>query len=829
MPRSPVNPKVAMFRPRPKYTSASDILLECGAFLLLLLDSCPLFWRRADLFSGFAFSLMLRLWIALFTLISYSFSYTPHIAEVVGPPASLIEFNPLRQHQQPGGGDVRSSPTKRYRLNAGCEAGQSGLRQDSKENATDDPSDEALSPTSLRRSTRVSALKAQKKLKVKDGAMVDSAQSECEPNGNSTSHFDGIMDDAATTAPVNTEAVLASKKKLKRKLSEADDLDQYDCKFGIRLDSNTGDVVLMTDESEISSLNEEELQNLKKKYDQAKTEEISDEIRMQREEQIKQLEAELRLEEAKLSMLRKLRQNQQQAHLKTIQENAKRVPPSVQNATVNAYKPPIAGSNVAKNNLNGMANKQQKAPAKPANAAGTTDAMNAIASSLANSNLNAQQKAILQQLFAKAHQNPAQFRQLIESMTPQNLTAFIRQQNSTQQQQQAAPTPPAPQGPTPAEIAAKAKEIAQNNAHRISAARTQMRLALERQLTQFIQPKAPVPDLSFIPNGTQPDFCSLLGLDLCVQRVLKDRAVFKKVEFPPYQCEECGTDFTPSWKAICGEKGDYHLYCEQCVRKAQKRKVHHDQTTLLKRAFQKIQEQEKEFEKQVAAGKFSDPIPTIPPPTPATSHHNVAASTASPAASAMNLTTTPSKSTSSANRSQSSNMNTSGTMHNTPRTQAATHKPAKRSQNTGSNSNAAASANAALNALSNSQGLQQLAAMNAFRQLSGQMGMNNPMLAAAMLSQTQNPMLMQQLMQQMMSQRLPQTTQANNNPAMAALLQVRNVCANAMNLLAAMGQLGQLNASALMSNPQLMRQLQQVQFAQQMRDQLTKTTSASKK
>ncbi|KAI1722339.1 coiled-coil and interaction region of p66A and p66B with MBD2 domain-containing protein [Ditylenchus destructor] len=805
-----------MFRPIPQNSSASDIL-EWGAFLLLLLDSCPLFWRRADLFSGFAFSLMLRLWIverrrcrALHTHFVFILIHTAaeHIAEV-----------------------------------------------ESKENATDDPSDEALSPTSLRRSTRVSALKAQKKLKVKDGAMVDSAQSECEPNGNSTSHCDGIMDDAATTAPANTDAVLARKKKLKRKLSEADDLDQYDCKFGIRLDSNTGDVVLMTDESEISSLNEEELENLKKKYDQSKTEEISDEVRMQREEQIKQLEAELRLEEAKLSMLRKLRQNQQQAHLKTIQENAKRVPPSVQNATVNAYKPPIAGSNVTKNNLNGMANKQQKAPAKPANSAGTTDAMNAIASSLANSNLNAQQKLILQQLFAKAHQNPAQFRQLIESMTPQNLTAFIRQQNSTQQQ--AAPTPPAPQGPTPAEIAAKAKEIAQNNAHRISAARTQMRLALERQLTQFIQPKAPVPDLSFIPNGTQPDFCSLLGLDLCVQRVLKDRAVFKKVEFPPYQCEECGTDFTPSWKAICGEKGDYHLYCEQCVRKAQKRKVHHDQTTLLKRAFQKIQEQEKEFEKQVAAGKFSDPIPTIPPPTQATSHQNVAASTASPAASAINLTTTPSKSvsthhnntpssqhhtsanttphqqyqqTSSANRSQSSNLNTSGSLHNTPRTQTATHKPAKRSQNSGSNSNAAATANAALSALSNSQGLQQLAAMNAFRQLSGQMGMNNPMLAAAMLSQNQNPMLMQQLMQQMMSQRLPQTTQANNNPAMAALLQVRYFgCANAMNLLAAMGQLGQLNASALMNNPQLMRQLQQVQFAQQMRDQLTKTTSASKK
>lgn len=740
-----------------------------------------------------------------------------------------------------------------------------GLRieiQDSKENATEDPSDEALSPTSLRRSTRVSALKAQKKLKVKDGVMVDSAQSECEPNGNSTSHCGGVSE-AATTAPANTDAVLASKRKLKRKLSEASDLDQYDCKFGIRLDSNSGDVVLMTDESEISSLNEEEVLFLKKKYDQSKNQEISDNVRMQREEQIKQLEAELRLEEAHLSMIRKLRQNQQQAQPKQMPENAKRIPSGVQNATTNAYKPPVAGLNTAKNNLNGMANKQPKAPAKPA-IAPSMESMTALITSLENSSLTPQHKQILQHLLMQA-KSPQHFRQLMENITPERLAAL---QNASKQTQQPTPKPPAPQGPTPAEIAAKAKEIAQNNAHRISAARTQMRLALERQLTQFIQPKAPVPDLSFIPNLAQPDFCCLLGLDLCVQRVLKDKAVFKKVEFPPYQCEECGTDFTPAWKAICGENGDYHLYCEQCVRKAQKRKVHHDQTTLLKRAFQKIQEQEKEFEKQVAAGKFSDPIPTIPTATQAASHHSATASTASPAAGAMNLSSTPSKpisshhsttpsgqhhtnatttphqpfQQSSANRSQAPNLNTSGSMHNTPRSQPASQKPAKRSQNTTNSSN---TANAALAALSNNSGIQQLAALNAFSQM-GQMGMNNPMLTAMlpMLTRAQNPMLMQ-LMQQMMTQRQPQTTQANNaSSAMTALLQMMQQSTqqqqqqqqssntnnsnsqSAMNLLNNMGQLGQLGA--LMNNPQLLRQLQQMQFAQQM-NQMAKSSSASKK
>lgn len=65
------------------------------------------------------------------------------------------------------------------------------------------------------------------------------------------------------------------------------------------------------------------------------------------------------------------------------------------------------------------------------------------------------------------------------------------------------------------------------------------------------------------------------------------------MDFEPYVCEECSTDFTPSWKAISGVKGDYHLYCEQCVRQTQKRQIRHDHTLILKKVFQKNNEQEK--------------------------------------------------------------------------------------------------------------------------------------------------------------------------------------------------------------------------------------------
>lgn len=78
-----------------------------------------------------------------------------------------------------------------------------------------------------------------------------------------------------------------------------------------------------------------------------------------------------------------------------------------------------------------------------------------------------------------------------------------------------------------AEVARQARENAQNTQQKIAAARTQLRRHLEQQLLQLPPPKPPASDLSFIPNATQPDFLYLLGLDLVVQRNLKDKTVFK--------------------------------------------------------------------------------------------------------------------------------------------------------------------------------------------------------------------------------------------------------------------------------------------------------------
>ncbi|PIO56854.1 hypothetical protein TELCIR_21745, partial [Teladorsagia circumcincta] len=146
---------------------------------------------------------------------------------------------------------------------------------------------------------------------------------------------------------------------------------------------------------------------------------------------------------------------------------------------------------------------------------------------------------------------------------------------------------------------------AQTPQQRAATARQAFRMQADKQLMQQITaPKAPPIDLFFIPNGSQPDFCYLVGLDLVVQRVLKDKNVYRSVTEGPYECEECGTDFTPSWKAIGTSSTDMHLYCEHCVRTAQKRKIRTDHSNVLKKAYNKINSQEKEFEKQIADGKL---------------------------------------------------------------------------------------------------------------------------------------------------------------------------------------------------------------------------------
>ncbi|CAK5104418.1 unnamed protein product [Meloidogyne enterolobii] len=421
------------------------------------------------------------------------------------------------------------------------------------------------------------------------------------------------------------QRVSSLKRKLKRKLSCGQSLDQYDCKFGIRLDAQ-GDVVLMSDESEISSLDEADVGRLREHYENVQKHEVSEEVQLQRDQQIRELEAVLRIEEAKLLMMKKLRHSQLHHDEKMLDgggnaASVRRLAP-LQNSSGQAYKPKVAvapnqhkkDTNSSNNQkptakLNGATAPQHMSAAK--NSVDATGGMQGLANvavgGIQLSTLPPQHLSVIQQLYERLSQNPQQMAGMIKTLPPQTgqaLTELLRQyavaqttsaasqqtQKSSQQQKQQHSTTAAPTSQSH-----DARELTQQS---ISKARQQLRRELDQLIAKLPVPKAPLPDLSFIPNGgsNQPEFVYLLGLDLTVQRVLKDRQMFKF---------------------------EYHLYCERCVRLAQKRKVCLDYKALLNRAFQQIKEREKEFERHVASGKYNVdpvlPLPTATVPTGAVS------------------------------------------------------------------------------------------------------------------------------------------------------------------------------------------------------------------
>ncbi|VDO16777.1 unnamed protein product [Brugia timori] len=148
--------------------------------------------------------------------------------------------------------------------------------------------------------------------------------------------------------------------------------------------------------------------------------------------------------------------------------------------------------------------------------------------------------------------------------------------------------------------------------------------------------------MHFIPNGNQPDFLMYLGLDIAVQRLLKDKVATKRVTEGPYLCEECGTDFTPVWRAIGADENSLNLYCDACVKAAQKKKLRQEHTALLRKAFNKVMEKEQELEKQIAEGKFETAVPSSSTPrssTPATPPLNAAAVKTAPSSSGAAVST----------------------------------------------------------------------------------------------------------------------------------------------------------------------------------------------
>uniref|UniRef100_A0A3Q3WNI0 Transcriptional repressor p66 coiled-coil MBD2-interaction domain-containing protein n=1 Tax=Mola mola TaxID=94237 RepID=A0A3Q3WNI0_MOLML len=136
-------------------------------------------------------------------------------------------------------------------------------------------------------------------------------------------------------------------------------------------------------------------------------------------------------------------------------------------------------------------------------------------------------------------------------------------------------------------------------ASRQAAAKLALRKQLEKTLLEIPPPKPPAPEFNFLPSAANNEFIYLVGLEEVVQNLLDTihRALSKTVVRDPFICTQCNTDFTCRWR-LDKTKGGAVL-CEQCMSSSQKKALKAEHTNRLKSAFVKALQQEQEIEQRI--------------------------------------------------------------------------------------------------------------------------------------------------------------------------------------------------------------------------------------
>ncbi|RWS27235.1 Transcriptional repressor p66 alpha-like protein [Leptotrombidium deliense] len=162
-------------------------------------------------------------------------------------------------------------------------------------------------------------------------------------------------------------------------------------------------------------------------------------------------------------------------------------------------------------------------------------------------------------------------------------------------------------------------------AQRQAAAKSALRKQLEKTLLQIPPPKAPPPEMHFIPNANNQEFVYYYGLETIVD-FLTESTSQNKCPPEPFECVQCGTDFTPVWKwqdRMDPQRGRPAVICENCVTTNIKNALKAEHTKRLKTAFVKALQQEQEIEQRIASGAVSPPLPSpLPSLTPPTTQTN---------------------------------------------------------------------------------------------------------------------------------------------------------------------------------------------------------------
>ncbi|KAA0710392.1 Zinc finger domain-containing protein 2B p66/p68 [Triplophysa tibetana] len=332
----------------------------------------------------------------------------------------------------------------------------------------------------------------------------------------------------------------------------------------------------------------------------------------ERQQMIKALREELRLEEAKLVLLKKLRQSQMQ------KENVVQKVPVVQNAPSSLQQSPMHSSQ-GLGKLPVRPGMHSSEPQNLRHAQGHT-----VIRSAANASLPPMMMS--QRVIAP---NPAQLQgQRLPSKPGMGRSSTGGLGNALSYQQAASQQVGVSQrsgssaiymnlahmqaagaagvgvnvsgvGAVSPSTLSSASSVASMNdqASSQAAAKLALRKQLEKTLLEIPPPKPPAPLLHFLPSAANSEFIYMVGLEEVVQSVIdsqgKMRGSLPQVE--PFFCAQCRTDFTPHWK----QEKSGRILCEQCMTSNQKKALKAEHTNRLKNAFVKALQQEQEIEQRL--------------------------------------------------------------------------------------------------------------------------------------------------------------------------------------------------------------------------------------
>ncbi|KAF6093897.1 GATA zinc finger domain containing 2A [Phyllostomus discolor] len=360
----------------------------------------------------------------------------------------------------------------------------------------------------------------------------------------------------------------------------------------------------------------------------------------ERERMIKQLKEELRLEEAKLVLLKKLRQSQIQKET-TAQKPASSTgstvttPPPLVRGTQNipsgkpslqtsstrmpgsVIPPPLVrGGQQVSSKLGPQASSQVVMPplVRGAQVSGQIHNIRQhsstgpppllLAPRASVPNVQIQGQRIIQQGLIRVANVPNT--SLLVNI-PQPSPASLKGTTATSAQGNSTPT-----------SVTSVVTSGDSPASRQAAAKLALRKQLEKTLLEIPPPKPPAPEMNFLPSAANNEFIYLVGLEEVVQNLLETQAgrisAAVVLSREPYMCAQCKTDFTCRWRE---EKGGA-IMCENCMASNQKKALKVEHTSRLKAAFVKALQQEQEIEQRLLQ---QGPAPVQAKAEPTTAPH----------------------------------------------------------------------------------------------------------------------------------------------------------------------------------------------------------------